>query len=96
MIEPLMRRGLENIQEYELFKMQQGEIIADVEKQFTDIVNNLNLIYATSDASKFRNLVLKSEGYVTFGDNNKGMILGCGDIEILLLLSFIIYFMLRG
>jgi len=29
------------IQEYELFRMQQGETIADVQKQFTHIVNHL-------------------------------------------------------
>jgi len=34
----------------------------------------------TRDASKLRNLVLKVEGYDTYGDNNKGRILGCGDI----------------
>jgi len=34
----------------------------------------------TSYASKFLNLVLKFEGYVTHGDKIKGRILGCGDI----------------
>jgi len=29
------------IQEYELFRMQQGETIADVQKRFTHIVNHL-------------------------------------------------------
>jgi len=29
------------IQEYELFKMKQGESIADVQKRFTHIVNHL-------------------------------------------------------
>jgi len=29
------------IQEYELFRMQQGESIADVQKRFTHIVNHL-------------------------------------------------------
>jgi len=36
--------------------------------------------HMTSDAEKFMNLVLKTEGYVTYGDNNKGRILGHGDI----------------
>jgi len=29
------------IQEYELFRMQPGELIADVQKRFTHIVNHL-------------------------------------------------------
>jgi len=31
------------IQEYELFKMQKGESIAEVQKRFTHIVNHLTL-----------------------------------------------------
>jgi len=33
------------------------------------------------DASKFVNLTLKSEGFVTYSDNNRGRILGKGDIK---------------
>jgi len=32
------------------------------------------------DGEKFMNLVLKFGGYVTYDDNNKGKILGYGDI----------------
>jgi len=34
----------------------------------------------TGDASQLINLKLKPVGYVTYGDNNRGMILGVGDI----------------
>jgi len=34
----------------------------------------------TRDASKFVNITLKQEGYVIYGDNNKGKILGKGTI----------------
>jgi len=34
----------------------------------------------TSDASKFSDLMLKYDGYVTYDDNNKGRILGYGEI----------------
>jgi len=34
----------------------------------------------TGDASKFMNLKMKQEGFVTYGDNNKGKILGRGDV----------------
>jgi len=34
----------------------------------------------TGDASKFTNLKMKQEGFVTYGDNNKGKILGKGDV----------------
>jgi len=33
----------------------------------------------TGDASKFNNLKMRQEGFVTYGDNNKGRILGRGD-----------------
>jgi len=32
------------------------------------------------DKNKFVNLLLKQEGHVTYGDNNKGKILGRGTI----------------
>lgn len=32
----------------------------------------------TGDINKFSNLALKAKGYVTYGDNNKGRILGKG------------------
>jgi len=32
------------------------------------------------DASKFINLKMRQEGFVTYGDNNKGRILGRGDV----------------
>jgi len=34
----------------------------------------------TGDASKFTNLKMKQEGFMTYGDNNKGKILGRGDV----------------
>jgi len=34
----------------------------------------------TGDISKFVNIILKQEGHVTYGDNNKGKILGKGTI----------------
>jgi len=34
----------------------------------------------TGDASQLINLKLKPAGYVTYGDNNRGRILGVGDI----------------
>ena len=34
----------------------------------------------TGDASKFINLKMKQEGFVTYRDNNKGKILGKGDV----------------
>jgi len=34
----------------------------------------------TGDASKFINLKMRQEGFVTYGDNNKGRILGRGDV----------------
>nr|KYP35586.1 hypothetical protein KK1_043371 [Cajanus cajan] len=34
----------------------------------------------TGDLSKFSNLKVKHDGFVTYGDNNKGKILGCGNI----------------
>jgi len=33
------------------------------------------------DASMFINLKMRQEGFVTYGDNNKGRILGRGDVE---------------
>jgi len=34
----------------------------------------------TGDVSKFINLKWKPDGFVTYGDNNRGRILGVGDI----------------
>ena len=36
--------------------------------------------HMTGDISKFVNIILKQEGHVTYGDNNKGKILGKGTI----------------
>nr|KYP31481.1 hypothetical protein KK1_048179 [Cajanus cajan] len=36
--------------------------------------------HMTGDPSKFSSLKLKKEGFVTYGDNNKGKILGHGNI----------------
>jgi len=36
--------------------------------------------HMTRDKTKFVNLLLKHEGHVTYGDNNKGKILGRGTI----------------
>uniref|UniRef100_A0A151UIC7 Uncharacterized protein n=1 Tax=Cajanus cajan TaxID=3821 RepID=A0A151UIC7_CAJCA len=36
--------------------------------------------HMTGDPSKISSLKLKNEGFVTYGDNNKGKILGCGNI----------------
>ena len=36
--------------------------------------------HMTGDASKFVSITLKQEGHVTYGDNNKGKILGKGTI----------------
>ena len=36
--------------------------------------------HMTEDKTKFVNLFLKQEGHVTYGDNNKGKILGRGTI----------------
>nr|KYP35464.1 hypothetical protein KK1_043494 [Cajanus cajan] len=35
----------------------------------------------TGDPSKFSSQKLKNEGFVTYGDNNKGKILGHGNID---------------
>src|ERR1044072_6647876 len=34
----------------------------------------------TGDINKFSNLILKAKGYVTYGDNNKGKIIGIGKV----------------
>ena len=34
----------------------------------------------TGDVHKFSDLMLKAKGYVTYGDNNKGRILGIGKV----------------
>ena len=34
----------------------------------------------TGDVTQFTNLKLKAEGHVTYGDNNRGRILGRGDV----------------
>ena len=35
----------------------------------------------TGDVTQFINLKLKVEGHVTYGDNNRGKILGRGDVD---------------
>ena len=47
------------IQEYELFKMQQGESIADVQKIFTHIVNHLMGLGKEFDIEELSIKVLK-------------------------------------
>jgi len=36
--------------------------------------------HMTGDVTQFINLKLKAEGHVTYGDNNRGKILGRGDV----------------
>jgi len=36
----------------------------------------------TGDASLLTGLVIKHGGFVTYGDNNRGRIIGCGDIGV--------------
>jgi len=47
------------IQEYELFRMQQGETIADVQKHFTHIVNHLIGLGKQFDKEEFNIKILK-------------------------------------
>ena len=47
------------IQEYELFKMQQGESIAEVQKRFTHIVNHLIGLGKEFDKEELNIKVLK-------------------------------------
>jgi len=47
------------IQEYELFKMQQGESIADVQKRFTHILNHLMGLGKEFDKEELNIKVLK-------------------------------------
>ena len=49
--------------------------------------------HMTGDASKFINIFLKQDGHVTYGDNNKGKILGKGTIgnENSLLIHDVLY-----
>ena len=47
------------IQEYELFRMQQGEIIADVQKRFTHIVNHLIGLGKVFDKKELNIKILK-------------------------------------
>jgi len=56
----LTSNGLERlIQEYELFKMQQGESIVDVQKRFTHIVNHLIGLRKQFDKQKLNIKILK-------------------------------------
>jgi len=36
----------------------------------------------TRDASLLTGLVIKPEGFVTYGGNNRGKIIGCGDTRV--------------
>jgi len=38
--------------------------------------------HMTGDASLLTGLVIKHGGFVTYGDNNRGRIIGCGDIGV--------------
>jgi len=48
------------IQEYEMFRIQQGETIYDVQKRFTHIVNHLTGLGKTFDTAKLNIKILKS------------------------------------
>ena len=64
-------------------------------------IDNGCSIHITGDASKFTHISRKKSGYVTYGDNNKGKILGIGkNVQIylpplklfyLLMVSSIVY-----
>jgi len=47
------------IQEYELFKMQKGESICDVQKRFSHIMNHLMSLSKTSDKERLNMKILK-------------------------------------
>jgi len=47
------------IQEYEMFRMQKGETIADVQKRFTHIVNHLISLGKTFERKKLNIKILK-------------------------------------
>ena len=51
-----------------------------IEKQHMWYLNSGCSKHMTGEKSKFVNLSLKQEGHVTYGDNNKGKILGRGTI----------------
>ena len=36
--------------------------------------------HMTGDKRKIKNLKIKDQGFVTYGDNNKGKIIGIGDV----------------
>ncbi|KAL2347698.1 hypothetical protein Fmac_001698 [Flemingia macrophylla] len=59
---PEVRRARKNalIQEYEMFRMSQGEIIMDVQKRFTHIVNNLKGLDKKFDEEEVNVKILKS------------------------------------
>ena len=38
--------------------------------------------HMTGDASLLTGLVIKHGGFVMYGDNNRGIIIGCGDIGV--------------
>jgi len=48
------------IQEYEMFQMQQGKTIYDVQKRFTHIVNHLSGLGKTFDTDELNIKILKS------------------------------------
>ena len=48
------------IQEYEMFRMQQGETIYDVQKRFTHIVNHLSRLGKNFDIDELNIKILKS------------------------------------
>ncbi|KAL2325878.1 hypothetical protein Fmac_024936 [Flemingia macrophylla] len=59
---PEVRRARKNalIQEYEMFRMGQGETIMDVQKRFTHIVNNLKGLGKKFDEEEVNVKILKS------------------------------------
>ncbi|KAL2319838.1 hypothetical protein Fmac_028807 [Flemingia macrophylla] len=59
---PEVRRARKNalIQEYEMFRMLQGETIMDVQKRFTHIVNNLKGLGKKFDEEEVNVKILKS------------------------------------
>ena len=48
------------IQEYEMFRMQQGETIYDVHKRFTHTVNHLNGLGKTFNTDELNIKIMKS------------------------------------
>ncbi|XP_068476793.1 uncharacterized protein [Phaseolus vulgaris] len=46
--------------------------------------------HMTGDVTQFTNLKLKVEGHVTYGDNNRGRILGRGDVDAVYTASYVL------